>query len=51
MVTQNGEVLYEKYFGYSNLEKKTPITDRSVFRQFSTTKVIVCTALMMLYLK
>ncbi|MBQ4307769.1 MAG: beta-lactamase family protein [Lachnospiraceae bacterium] len=49
MVTQNGEVLYEKYFGYSNLEKKTPVTDRSVFRQFSTTKVIVCTALMMLY--
>lgn len=48
IVTQNGEKIYEGYFGYANLEKKTPITDRSVYRQFSSTKVIVCTALMML---
>ncbi|MBR6396179.1 MAG: serine hydrolase, partial [Lachnospiraceae bacterium] len=50
-LTQNGEVLYERYAGYADLEKKKPITEKSVFRQYSLTKVIVCTTLMMLYEK
>jgi len=48
-MARDGEVLFENYYGYANLENKIPISARSVYRQFSTTKVIVCTAAMMLY--
>ena len=48
-VAQNGEVLYENYFGYADLEKKKPITADTVYRQYSTTKVMVVTAAMMLF--
>jgi len=48
-VAQNGEILYENYFGYADLEKKTPITADSVYRQFSATKVVIVTAAMMLF--
>lgn len=48
-VEKDGEVLYENYFGYADLEKKIPVTEKSVYRQFSTTKVVVCTAAMMLF--
>lgn len=49
MVAQNGETLYENYFGYADLEKKIPITANSVYRQYSTTKVMVVTAAMLLF--
>lgn len=48
-VAQNGEKLYEGYFGYADLEKKIPITADSIYRQYSATKVVICTAAMMLY--
>lgn len=48
-VVQNDELLYEGYYGYADLEKKKIITPDTVYRQFSTTKVIICTAAMMLY--
>lgn len=48
-VAQNGEILYEGYYGYANLEQKTPITADTIYRQFSSTKVVICTAAMMLY--
>lgn len=48
-VAQNGEKLYEGYFGYADLEKKTLITADTIYRQFSSTKIIICTAAMMLY--
>lgn len=48
-IARDGEVLFENYYGYANLENKIPVSGRSIFRQFSTTKVIVCTAAMMLY--
>lgn len=48
-VAQDGEVLYENYFGYADIDKKTPITADSVYRQFSTTKVSVCTGAMLLF--
>lgn len=48
-VAQNGEILHENYFGYANLEKRIPITAENVYRQFSATKVIICTAALMLY--
>lgn len=48
-VARDGEILYENYFGYENLEKQKKIDRNSVYRQFSATKVVVCTAAMMLY--
>ena len=48
-VAQDGEILYENYFGYADLAHNKKITADSIYRQYSTTKVIVCTAAMMLY--
>lgn len=48
-VAKDGEVLFENYYGFADKEKQKPITERSVYRQFSTTKLIVVTAAMMLF--
>ena len=48
-IAQKGETLYEGYFGYGDLENQVPITADSVFRLYSMTKVIICTAAMMLF--
>lgn len=48
-VAKNGETLYEEYFGYADLEDKRPVTEDTVYRLFSMTKVIICTAAMMLF--
>ena len=48
-VARDGEMLYENYFGYADLEKGKKIDAGSVYRQYSSTKVIVCTAAMMLW--
>ncbi|MBQ4307277.1 MAG: beta-lactamase family protein [Lachnospiraceae bacterium] len=47
IVTKDGEFIYEGYAGVADTAKNTPITADSVYQQFSTTKVIICTALMM----
>ena len=47
-VARNGEILFEEYHGVKDLESGEPITADSVYRQYSTTKVAVCTAAMML---
>jgi CubicO group peptidase (beta-lactamase class C family) len=48
-IMKKEQVLYEGYFGWSNIEKKKPVTSESVFRQASLTKVSMYTAAMMLY--
>ena len=48
-VIHNGELKYQEYFGYSDLDTKTPITPDTIYRIFSMTKVITCTAALMLY--
>lgn len=48
-VARDGEILFEGYYGYADTEKQKPITEKTVYRQFSTTKVVICTAAMMLY--
>ena len=48
-VARDGEVLYENYFGDADLEKGKKIDSGSVYRQYSATKVVICTAAMMLY--
>lgn len=48
-VAKEGKTLYEGYFGYADLDEKRPVTQDTVFRLFSMTKVIICTAAMMLF--
>lgn len=48
-IAKDGKILYEGYFGYADLEEKKPITEDSVFRIFSMTKVVICTAAMILF--
>ena len=47
-VARNGEILFEEYHGVKDLESGEPITADSIYRQYSTTKVAVCTGAMML---
>lgn len=48
-VTHKGELKYQECFGYADLETKTPITPDTLYRIFSMTKVITCTAALKLY--
>ena len=46
VVSQNGKVLYEGYYGMADIKAGKPVTADTVYRLFSMTKVIVCTAAM-----
>lgn len=46
-VAQHGKILYEGYYGKADLETGRPVTADTVYRLFSMTKVIICTAAMM----
>ncbi|WPX08305.1 serine hydrolase domain-containing protein [Anaerocellum danielii] len=48
-LAKDGEILWEGYFGYADLERKIPMNETSVFRLASMTKVIICTAALILY--
>ena len=49
IIARKGEILYENYFGWADIENKKPLTADNVFRQASLTKVAMYTAAMMLY--
>ena len=48
LVAKNGQIIYEKYEGYSNLRDKTPITDTTSIHIASVSKVLTATALLKL---
>lgn len=48
-VAKNGKIAYFKSFGFSNLEKKTPVQNDAIFRIASQSKAITTCALMMLF--
>lgn len=48
-VAKEGKILYEGYHGLADIEAERQITEDTVYRLWSMTKVIVCTAAMMLY--
>ncbi|QAA34437.1 serine hydrolase domain-containing protein [Clostridium manihotivorum] len=48
-VSRNGEELYRNFEGFADLENKRPITEDTIFRIYSMTKVITCTAALILY--
>ena len=51
LVIKDGKVLYDKAFGYSNLEQKTPMSTKSIFRIASQTKAVVSVAFLQLVQK
>jgi CubicO group peptidase (beta-lactamase class C family) len=48
LVSQNGKVLYKKAYGYSDVEKKTPITPSTKFRIGSITKQFTASSILKL---
>jgi len=48
-VMKNGKVLYEGQAGYADIEAQKPVTEESMFRQASTTKLFTYTIMGMLY--
>jgi CubicO group peptidase (beta-lactamase class C family) len=48
-VAKDGRILYEGYFGLADIESKKPISEDTVYRLWSMTKVIICTAALMLF--
>ncbi len=48
-IVKDGKMLYEGYYGLADIENNKPVTSETVYRLFSMTKVIVCTAAMMLF--
>lgn len=48
-IAKDGDIIYEAYHGYADIDKGVEVSPESVFRLFSMTKVIVCTAAMILY--
>ncbi|WP_019533220.1 serine hydrolase domain-containing protein [Paenibacillus ginsengihumi] len=48
-VALDGETVYEEYVGLADIERNKPIAPDTIFRIYSMTKVITCTAALMLY--
>lgn len=40
-IIQDGQVVFQKNYGYANLEHQVPVSDSSIFRLYSLTKPIV----------
>ncbi len=49
LIIRNGKIIYNKAFGYDDLEKTKPIRTDNIFRIASQTKAITSTAIMILY--
>lgn len=47
-VIKNGKVVHKNYYGKANLEHNVPVSDKTVFRIFSTTKLMVATGIFQL---
>lgn len=48
LVAKDGQIIYERYEGYSNLKEKTPITPNTPLHLASVSKVITATAILKL---
>lgn len=49
MIVRHGKIVYEKGFGYSDLEAKVPMKKDDIFRIASQTKAITSVAIMILF--
>jgi CubicO group peptidase (beta-lactamase class C family) len=48
-VVRRGEVVYQEYLGYADLEQRKRIAPDTIYRIYSMTKVVTCAAALMLY--
>lgn len=48
-VVHRGKTIYEGYYGYADLEVQRPIGPDTIYRLYSMTKVITCTAALILF--
>lgn len=44
-VVKNGDIVHEEYYGEANVEHSVPVSEKTVFYLFSTTKMIVATTI------
>ncbi|HEX2974975.1 MAG TPA: serine hydrolase domain-containing protein [Bacteroidales bacterium] len=49
LIARNGKIVYNNAFGFSDIEKKTPLRNDDIFRIASQTKAITSVAAMMLF--
>jgi CubicO group peptidase (beta-lactamase class C family) len=49
VILQDGKMIYQKAFGFANIERNTTMQNSSIFRIASMTKPVVSVAAMMLY--
>ena len=49
MIARQGKVIHFEQFGQMDIEANKPMADDAIFRIYSMTKPIICTALMILY--
>ncbi len=49
VIMQDGKIIYQKAFGFANMESKMQMQNNSIFRIASMTKPVVSVAAMMLY--
>ncbi|MFK8007425.1 MAG: serine hydrolase [Saprospiraceae bacterium] len=47
-IIKDGKVMHQKNYGYANLEHSVPISDKSIFRVYSLTKLFVATGVFQL---
>jgi CubicO group peptidase (beta-lactamase class C family) len=47
-IISNGKVIHQENFGYANIEHQVPITENSIFRVYSLTKLIISTSVFQL---
>ena len=48
MIARHGQVVFTANAGFADRERQTPLTDRTLVRMFSNTKMVVSVAVMML---
>ena len=47
-VIKNGKIIYEQYYGKSSIDENTLINENSIFRLYSTTKLITAVGIFQL---
>src|SRR5688572_8603489 len=49
LLARKGRIIHAEQVGWQDRESQTPLTSETIFRIYSMTKPIICTALMTLY--